>query len=96
MIDLLIKNASELITCKSIGPKIGDDLNDAGLIKNGSLAINDGKIVTLGDVEENAREIIDASDKLVMPGFIDCHTHLIFAGSREDEFSRKIKSQNYL
>jgi len=96
MIDLLIKNASELITCKSIGPKIGDDLNDAGLIKNGSLAINDGKIVTLGDVEENAREIIDASDKLVMPGFIDCHTHLIFAGSREDEFARKIKGESYL
>ena len=96
MIDILIKNASELVTCMGVGPKIGEDLNDLHIIKNGNLAINDGKIIAVGDSNEDAINVIDAMGKVVMPGFIDCHTHLVFAGSREEEFIRKIKGESYL
>lgn len=96
MLDILIKNASELVTCKSAGPKTGHNLDELGIIKQGSLAMKDGKIIALGNVEEPAKEVIDASNKVVMPGFIDCHTHSVFAGSRENEFVQKIEGKSYL
>lgn len=96
MLDILIKNASELVTCKSAGPKTGKDLNELGIIKNGDLAISNGKITAIGRTTQEAKCVIDASSKVVMPGFVDCHTHLIFAGSREEEFAQKIKGENYL
>src|SRR3989338_1067591 len=102
IVDLLIKNASELLTCKPINskkPKIGKDLADLKIIKNGAIAIKDGKIVFVGRSNKakfHAKKIIDAKGKVVMPGFVDCHTHAIFAGSREDEFLKKLQGMAYL
>lgn len=102
MMDLLIKNANELIYISDINgrPKIKEEMKDLGIIRNGGVAIKDGRIITFGPtvfIEGfEAKEVIDATGKVVMPGFVDCHTHLVFAGSREEEFVQKIKGATYL
>ncbi len=104
--DLIIINANELLTLSgnSYSPKTGKQMDDLGIIPNGSLAISKDKIIACGNSDEIPEEVlktsdtveIDASDKVVMPGFIDCHTHLVFAGSRENEFEQRIKGAGYL
>ena len=99
---LIIKNASELVTCKGKAPKHGRDMSDIGLIKNGCLVIEDGIIIDVGTSEilknykQEDCQIIDAANKAVMPGFIDSHTHLIFGGYRADEFSWRLKGDSYM
>ncbi|MDD4088584.1 MAG: imidazolonepropionase [Tissierellia bacterium] len=99
---LIIKNASELVTCKGKAPKHGKDMSDIGLIINGCVVIEDDIIVDVGTSEilknydEKEYQIIDAANKAVMPGFIDSHTHLIFGGYRADEFSWRLKGDSYM
>ncbi len=101
-VDILIKNASELLTCKASNsnkPKTGKELSNLGIIKDGAIAIKDGKIIFVGlssEVNFNTSNIIDAKNKVVMPGFVDCHTHAVFSGSREDEFLKKQQGISYL
>ncbi|MGA2317539.1 MAG: imidazolonepropionase [Thermodesulfobacteriota bacterium] len=99
-IDLIIKNAEELLTL-SLSSREESGL---GIIRNGAVAIKEGRIFLIGKTEEfsekfflnrNGREI-DATGKVVMPGLIDAHTHLIFAGSRENEFEQRIQGLSYL
>jgi imidazolonepropionase len=76
-------------------------MQDVGIVENGALAINDGKIVAVGASDEiqrkfQAEKTIDASGKTVAPGFVDCHTHIVFAGNRLNEFELKIKGADYL
>jgi len=102
--DVLIKNASELVTARGSGggPKTKDAMADLGIIRNGAVAINGEEIVAVGETDEvlaaitRAKTVIDATDKIVLPGFVDCHTHLVFGGSREDEFVQKIEGRSYL
>jgi len=100
---ILIKNASELVTCKGSSPKHGKDMSDIGLIKNGCVVVEDDIIVDVGATDdilkkydENEYTVIDAKDKAVLPGFIDSHTHLIFGGYRADEFSWRLRGDNYM
>ena len=102
-VDLLIENASEVITLRggSQKPLRGEQMKDLGIIKGGSIAVNEGKIVAVGKTQEvkrkfEGKETIDASGKVVMPGFVDPHTHLVFAGSREDEFEMRIEGATYM
>jgi len=102
-VDLLIENASEVITLQggSRKPLLGEQMKNLGIIRDGGLAVNEGKIVGVGKTQEIGRkfegkETIDASRKVVMPGFIDPHTHLVFAGSREDEFEMRIHGSTYM
>ncbi|MFV1950439.1 MAG: imidazolonepropionase [Nitrospinota bacterium] len=98
-LDILIKNASELLTCKADSPKVREKLRDPGIIENGILGIKNDKIVFVGKTEGvnfSADKVIDATNKVVMPGFIDCHTHSVFAGSREKEFVKKLRGVPYL
>ncbi len=102
-VDLLIVNANELITLKggSKKPRIGKQMQVLGIIRNGSLAIKDSRIVAVGKTSEvrkrfSAENVISASGKIVMPGFVDPHTHLVFAGSREDEFQMRIEGNSYM
>jgi imidazolonepropionase len=104
--DLIIFNASELLTLSgsSFRSRTGKQMGDLGIIKNGAIAVSKGKIITCGtsdQVKENVSKTsdtvkIDATNKVVMPGFIDTHTHLVFAGSREDEFEQRIKGASYM
>lgn len=100
--DLSIINAHELLTVRNgdKGPRIECDLKELGIIENGAIAVKDGKIIAVGETKDikniASKKILDASGKVVMPGFVDCHTHLVFAGSREDEFAKKIQGKSYL
>jgi len=97
-VDILIKNANELITLKGPNkPRIKKQMEKLSIVKQGSLAIKDGRIIDVGkNLSYDAKKIIDASGKTVMPGFVDPHTHLVFAGSREFEFGMKLKGLSYM
>lgn len=97
-VDILIKNANELITLKGPNkPRIKKEMSDLSIINNGSLAIKAGIIVETGkNLKYKAKKTIDASGKVVMPGFVDPHTHLVFAGSREFELDWKLQGLSYM
>jgi len=102
-VDLLIINANELLTLKdgSDRPRTGKQMQSVGIIRKGGLAVKDSRIVAVGKTSEiikgfRADSVISASGKIVMPGFVDPHTHLVFAGSREDEFQMRVEGASYM
>ena len=102
--DLLIVNASELLTLK--GPKRARakaEMSELSIIRDGAVAIAGGAVTDIGRTESILREHdasgvekIDAQGRVVMPGFVDPHTHLVYAGSREFELEMKAKGKGYL
>ncbi len=97
-VDLLITHASELLTLKGPQkPRVRQQMRNLGILRNCSLAIHDGIIVDVGrNLRYKADTVIDASGKLVMPGFVDPHTHVVFAGSREFELNLKLAGVPYM
>jgi imidazolonepropionase len=97
-VDLLIKNANELITLKGLNkPRTKKQMNNLSIINKGDLAIKDGIIFDVGkNLKYKSERIINATGKTVMPGFVDPHTHLVFAGSREFELDMKLKGFSYI
>jgi imidazolonepropionase len=98
--DLLIHSASQLLTLAG-GPQRGTRLGELGLIEDGAVAVHQGAIVALGPTaklrtEYEARTAIDASGRVVMPGFVDPHTHLVWAGDRANEFEMRLAGATYL
>lgn len=89
--DLLVKHAGQLLTPSKI-------------IEDGALAASGGRIVAVGPSREVERSVtlskkarvIDCSNKVVLPGFVDCHTHLVHAGSRLEEYEMKLQGKSYL
>jgi imidazolonepropionase len=76
-------------------------MGDLGVVEDGAVAVDRGTIVAVGATREIRSEysgssIIDAADRIVTPGFVDAHTHLVFAGSRETELELKVKGAGYL
>lgn len=104
--DLLVRGAAELVTVAghSRRPKRGPELSEIGLIEDGAVAARNGVIVAVGptvQVEErielvDCAQVVQAGGKVVTPGMVDPHTHLVFAGSREHELEMKIKGMGYL
>ncbi len=100
--DLIIHNAGQLVTCASGGkPKRGAEMRDAGIILDGAVAASDGKIVAVGPTDDILRqfaasEVLDARGRVVCPGFVDPHTHIVYAGDRLAEFELRIKGAGYL
>ncbi len=96
--DILIINAKELLTlaAPNVGPRTGKAMRELGIVHDGALAIREGRIVAVGTTREISRVfkagyVINAQGKTVLPGFVDPHTHLVFAGSREDEFQMRVE-----
>jgi len=101
-ISLIIHSASQLITVAGDAPKRGQAQSDLGIIENGALAIRDGEIVAVGANDEiralatNETKLIDARGRIVLPGFVDAHTHVVFAGDRAQEFEMRLRGASYL
>ncbi|MBP1040816.1 imidazolonepropionase [Vagococcus sp. BWB3-3] len=101
--DKLLVNFSQIFSPIDRGrPLRGKEMSEALIIENGYIAIKDGKILKVGSgsPEETLQgpltEIIDYTGKLASPGLIDCHTHLVYGGSREGEFAKKLNGVSYL
>ncbi len=102
-VDLLILNANELISLagSSDKPRTRKQLQELGIIRDGAMAVKEGRIVAVGKTADlsktyRADNVVSANGKTVMPGFIDPHTHLLFAGSREDEFQMRVEGASYM
>jgi imidazolonepropionase len=101
MSSLAVLHASELVTLSGPKrPRIGTELSELGIIRDGGMLIRDGRIERVGqsdEIEKNAgdAEIVDAHSRVVMPGFVDAHTHLVFAGNRLDDFERRARGETY-
>ena len=106
--NLIIKNASQLVTCSGFTAKQGKEMSDLHIIEDGAVVIEEGMITAVGKTKEvlagshdtdfyvKGFEIIDARGKAVLPGFVDSHTHLVFAGYREKEFSWRLRGDSYM
>jgi imidazolonepropionase len=101
--NLIIKHAAELVTCGGFRAKYGKEMSNLGIIIDGALVIEAGLITRVGRSEEvlsgldlSAYHVIDASGKSVLPGFVDSHTHLVFAGYRAEEFSWRLCGVRYM
>ena len=101
--NILIKNASQIVTCSGNKAKFGKDMSDIHIIENGSVVIEEGLIKAAGKTEdilskydENNYEVLNLENKCVLPGFVDSHTHFVFGGYREEEFSWRLKGDSYM
>lgn len=101
--ELLVINAGELVTMAG-GPRCGERLKDVAAIKNGAVAAYQGRILDVGHTEEvlarvqtgPSTRVIDARGRAVIPGLVDPHTHLCFAGDRAEEFAMRLKGATYM
>jgi len=101
--NLLIKNIKQLVTVRSDGKpvKSGKEMRDLGVIENATVVIENGLFKWIGKSAEFTQtlnehiDIIDASDLVGLPGFVDSHTHLLFAGTLEDEFTMLAEGKTY-
>lgn len=98
--ELVIKNSSQVLTLEGDNskPRTREGLKELGILpKNGYVAVEKGKIQETGTGKPpGADEVIDASGRTVLPGFVDPHTHLIFAGSRENDLLLKLTGKSYM
>ena len=100
MSELLVVG-SQLVTLAGAGrPRTGTEMCDVGAISDGAMLVRDGRIAAIGlraDVEPLAKdaEVFDAGGRLVTPGFVDAHTHLVFAGNRANEFEMRCAGATY-
>jgi len=99
---LLITGASQLLTLRGRGARRGSSLSNLGSIKDGALLVRNGAIAAVGTrakvealPEARAAEKLDVGGRVVLPGFVDSHTHLIHAASRAEEYELKIAGATY-
>ncbi|MBM3384524.1 MAG: amidohydrolase family protein, partial [Betaproteobacteria bacterium] len=94
--DLLIVQAGELLTCRGPAEGLrGEALRQTDIIADGAVAVGGGRILALGSSAEVAKSwsaptVLDATGRLVTPGFVDPHSHLLFGGTRHEEYEAKV------
>jgi imidazolonepropionase len=99
---LAVTNCSQLVTLAGTArPRVGAEMRDLAIIPDGAMLIRDGHIVEVDTTMAiqamlpNECEIVDARGRVVLPGFVDAHTHLVFAGNRADEFEMRASGATY-
>jgi imidazolonepropionase len=100
-VDLLIENTSEIATSRGTHAARGADLDRIDVIRNGSIAVRGDRIVAVGAQSDlhsryHPARRLDARLGTVVPGFVDAHTHPVFAGTREDEFEMRTRGATYI
>ncbi len=98
MTTIAVVNCSELVTLAGpLRPRVGAELRELGIIRNGSMLIRNGRIVEVGTniAIDPETEVIDAGGRVVLPGFVDAHTHPVFASNRADEFEKRAEGATY-
>lgn len=100
---IVVRNISQLVTCSGFAAKKGKAMNELGIIEDGAVAMSGGLITHVGKTKEVLPQIdlddyleVDAKGKAVLPGFVDSHTHFVFGGYREEEFSWRLKGDSYM
>ena len=100
--NLLITGAGQLLTLRGPPPRRGNSLSNLGIVKDGAVLVCDGRLVAVGtrarvEARKDAKkaEKLDVAGRLVLPGFVDSHTHLIHATSRAEEYELKIQGSSY-
>ncbi|NLX09073.1 MAG: imidazolonepropionase [Chloroflexi bacterium] len=101
-IDLLVTNIGQLCTVPAHagGPQRGHRLGDLGLLENAAVAVHEGRVLAVGSRDDlhsryTAAQTLDAGGRLVTPGLVDPHTHVVWAGDRADEFEQRIAGATY-
>jgi imidazolonepropionase len=97
-----VLHATQLVTLAGPArPRAGLEMRELGIISDGAMLVDDGRIVAVGSSQEIERalpegcEVINASGRCVLPGFVDAHTHPVFGGSRVDEFELRAQGATY-
>lgn len=102
MNNLIIKNASQVVTCSGFKGKAGVEMSDLKVIEQGTVVVTDGIIShvlqknELPNLNEELYNVINAEGKALLPGFVDSHTHFVFGGYREEEFSWRMRGDSYM
>ena len=98
--NLLIKNIGQLVTVASNGKpfKAGKEMRELNVIENAAVLIENGIIQRIATTNELSAapdiDVLDASNRVALPGFVDSHTHTVFAGSRENEFVMRAEGKS--
>ncbi len=99
---LAVINCSQLVTLSGPArPRVGPELRELTIVADGALLIRDGRIATVGtraEIEkliDNDCKVVDAGGRIVLPGFVDAHTHPVFAGTRANEFEERSQGATY-
>jgi len=98
---LAILHAAQLVTLAGAKrPRVGAEMSDLAIIRDGGMRISDGKIDSVGtsdEIKKNAAdaEIVDAGGQVILPRFVDAHAHPVFAGDRLDDFERRTRGETY-
>ncbi|HWF89213.1 MAG TPA: hypothetical protein VN659_10270, partial [Pyrinomonadaceae bacterium] len=99
---LAVVNCAQLVTLAGPArPRVGPELRELGIIANGGMFVRDGLIERVGTSDEietmleRDTEVVDALGHVVLPGFVDAHTHPVFGGTRVEEFEERSKGATY-
>ncbi len=101
MKSLAILHASQLVTLAGPKrPRVSAEMSELAIIRDGGMVIREGKIDVVRSSDEIEKiagdaEVVDAGGRVVFPGFVDAHTHLVFAGNRLDDFERRARGESY-
>jgi imidazolonepropionase len=101
MSSLALLHAAQLVTLAGPKrPRICREMSELGIIHDGGILVRDGKIDIVGSSDEIERkaaggQTVDVDGRVVLPGFVDAHTHLVFAGNRLDDFERRARGETY-
>lgn len=99
---LVITGCSQLVTLKGAArPRVLSEMRELSIIEDGAMVVRDGRIARVGkrsEIEplvEPDSQVLDARKRVVMPGFVDAHTHTVFAGTRADEYEKRVRGATY-
>ena len=100
-VDLLVGGAAQVATPLGSTPRGGDALQRIEVVEGGAVAIAGDRIRAVGPESElrrrfTAKRELDARGGTIVPGFVDAHTHPVFAGTREEEFEQRTKGASYV